>query len=233
MIVMPANATGWFWHSLARETGRLGHLYSPGAQRGPWPWFPYALDNGAFSCWDRETNRFDHAKWQATEYAWRRLLFWAQCAPTRPIWSIVPDVPGNADATMAQWLAFAPAVVRAGFPLAVAVQDGMMPQDVRRLQPAPVVICVGGTTEWKWQTVEMWCSEFPRVHVLRCNSPKRLWELERMGCESTDGTGWNRGDREQTSGLEAWARTGGKPVDSPLWPHVCRGERNPAQLRFA
>ena len=44
MIVMPANATGWFWHCLARETGRIGHLYSPGAQRGPWPWFPFALD---------------------------------------------------------------------------------------------------------------------------------------------------------------------------------------------
>lgn len=51
MIVMPANSSGWFWHSLARETGRLGHLYSPGGQRGPWPWFPYALDNGAYACW--------------------------------------------------------------------------------------------------------------------------------------------------------------------------------------
>ena len=46
MIVMPANSSGWFWHSLARETGRLGHLYSPGGQMGPWPWFPYALDKG-------------------------------------------------------------------------------------------------------------------------------------------------------------------------------------------
>ena len=35
MLVMPANSTGWFWHCLGRETGRIGHLFSPGAQRGP------------------------------------------------------------------------------------------------------------------------------------------------------------------------------------------------------
>lgn len=230
---MPANASGWFWHSLARETGRLGHLYSPGAQRGPWPWLPYALDNGAFSCWNPATNHFDEAKWASTEAAWRRLLFWAQCASARPLWSIVPDVPGNAAATIERWARFAPDVQRAGFPLAVAVQNGMTPLDVWALRPAPEVVCVGGTTEWKWLTAAMWCSEFRRVHVLRCNSPAKLDELEAMGCESTDGTGWNRGDRTQTSGLEAWARARARPTTAPLWPYVCRSDRNPAQLKFA
>lgn len=232
VIVMPANATGWFWHSLARETGRLGHLFSPGAQRGPWPWFPYALDNGAFSCWTPATNSFDDAKWQAMEYSWRQLLFWAQCASASPLWSIVPDVPGNAAATMDRWAHYAPDVARAGFPLALAVQDGMTAADVRALSPSPEVICVGGTTDWKWKTASMWCAEFRRVHVLRCNSPTRLYELERMGCESTDGTGWSRGDRVQTAGLEAWARSGSKPVTTPLWPYVCRSDRSPSQLKL-
>lgn len=229
---MPANASGWFWHTLARETGRLGHLYSPGAQRGPWPWFPYALDNGAFSCWDQATNTFDDVKWEQTERAWRQLIFWATAAAERPLWAIVPDVPGNAEATIERWPRFAPDLERAGITLAVAVQDGMSPADVRALTPAPRVICVGGTTEWKWSTAALWCESFPRVHVLRCNSPERLHELERMGCESTDGTGWSRGDRKQTAGLEAWARSYVRPFTGPLWPYVCRADREPAQLKL-
>lgn len=233
MIVMPSNSTGWFWHSLARETGRIGHLYSPGAQRGPWPWFPYALDNGAFSCWEPAANTFDQARWSRTEPEWRRLLFWSQAAPIRPRWAIVPDVPGNAAATIERWPVFAQIVRAAGIPLAVAVQDGMSTEDVRQLVPRPDVVSVGGSTDWKWSTVERWCRDFPRVHLLRCNMPERLQYLEDIGCESTDGTGWNRGDRRQTKGLEEWVRR--RPIRSsdPLWPFVCRGPKTDRQMAFA
>lgn len=231
MIVMPSNASGWFWHSLARETGRLGHLYSPGAQRGPWPWFPYALDNGAFSCWEPVKNTFDAEKWAVTERAWQRLIVWAQIAAIKPRWAIVPDVPGNAVATFAKWAEFAPGI--RSVPLALAVQDGMEVEQVRGLSPAPTVICVGGSTGWKWASVERWARAFPRVHLLRCNAPARLYDLEAMGVESCDGTGWNRGDRKQTSGLEAWARSKAKPVTSDLWPHVCRQAKDKLQETFA
>lgn len=232
MIVMPANSSGWFWHSLARETGRLGHLYSPGAQRGPWPWFPYALDNGAFSCWEPKSNRFDDAKWEVTERAWQRLLVWSQAAPVRPLWMVVPDVPGNAERTLDRWFQYAPELRRSGFTLALAVQDGMSIDEVGTLPTQPDVIAVGGTTKWKWETVALWAKHFPRVHLLRCNSPAKLYELEELGIESCDGTGWSRGDRKQTAGLEGWARSRAKPVDSPLWPHVCRKARVPEQESF-
>lgn len=228
---MPANATGWFWHALARETGRLGHLYSPGAQRGPWPWFPYALDNGAFSCWDPKSNAFDDAKWAGIEHAWNRLVVWAEIAPLKARWAIVPDVPGNAARTFERWEKFAPGLTR--IPRALAVQDGMTPTDVLALRIKPEVIAVGGSTDWKWATVAEWAARFPRVHLLRCNSPTRLYELESMGVESCDGTGWSRGDRKQTSGLEEWARSRAAPVTSPLWPHVCRAPRCPEQEAFA
>lgn len=228
---MPANSSGWFWHSLARETGRLGHLYSPGAQRGPWPWFPYALDNGVFACWDQKTNTVDAAKWAVTEQTWFRLLFWAEAAPTQPAWAVVPDVPGNSAATLERWATHAHHV--AAFPRALAVQDGMTAADVRALKVQPDVIAVGGTTEWKWATVAEWAQNFPRVHLLRCNSPTKLYELEEMGVESCDGTGWSRGDRKQTAGLEGWARSRARPVDSPLWPHVCRVPKNKDQESFA
>lgn len=222
---MPANSTGYeFWHPLARETGRLGHLYSPGAQRGPWTWFPYALDNGAYSCWAPGVNCFDDAKWERTEPEWRRLLFWAQAAPIQPLWALVPDVPGNAARTIERWAKYAPEVAACKFQLAVAVQDGMMPLDVQRLSPTPAVIFVGGSTEWKWGTVETWCENFPRVHVGRCNAPERFDWLQERKVESTDGTGMNRGDRKQTRGVEEWCRRHADPkyIDVPLWPYVCR-----------
>jgi hypothetical protein len=230
MIVMPANSSGWFWHALARETGRLGHLYSPDAQRGPWPWFPYALDNGAFSAWDQASNTWDESAW--SEAAWRRLLVWSQTTGQRPRWAIVPDVPGDAARTLERWATFAPVVRDMGIPAALAVQDGMTPDDVRSL--GADVIAVGGSTEWKWATVASWAAAFPRVHLLRCNSPARLAELDGLGVESCDGTGWSRGDRAQTSGLEAWCRQHARPVTRwPLWPHVCREPRIKGQMRFA
>lgn len=232
MLVMPANSSGWFWHCLARETGRIGHLYSPGGQRGPWPWFPYALDNGAFSCWDMDSNKFSEEKWAKVESEWRRLLLWSQCANQKPLWAIVPDVPGNAEATVERWGRFAWMVQDAGIQLAVAVQDGMSSETVRRLHPAPDVIAVGGTTEWKWDTAEMWCSEFERVHLLRCNSPEKLAWLESVGCESADGTGWNRGDRKQTKGLEDWARKDPTAHTSNLFEYVCKSPKRD-QMAFA
>ena len=230
MIVMPANSTGWICHSLARETGRLGHLYSPGAQRGPWPWLPYALDNGAYSCWDERTNSYDDGMWRALEPEWNLLILWAQSAPVAPLWAIVPDVPGDAAATFDYWERFAPQM--GGFTRALAVQNGMTVDQVEALSPAPSVIAVGGSTEWKWDTVAMWAAAFPRVHLLRCNSPTRLYDLERWGVESCDGTGWFRGDRTQTEGLEEWARSRAAPVSSPLWPHSCRQPKEPKQRSF-
>lgn len=224
MIVMPANASGWFWHCMARETGRIGHLYSPGAQRGPWPWFPFALDNGAFSCWDMATNTFDESKWSATEKAWQALLYWAASSIERPRWAIVPDVPGNAEATLSRYEKYVQQVFDAEILPAIAVQDGMTSEQVKALIPGPSVICVGGTTEWKWATVEYWKNAFPRVHVLRCNSPEKLYWLESLGVESCDGTGWNRGDRKQTAGLEAWARSKANPITTSLTPYASRAK---------
>lgn len=233
MIVMPANATGWLWHSMARETGRIGHLFSPGAQRGPFPWFPYALDNGAFSCWDMRANCFDHDKWATKEEEWRKLLIWAQFQDCKARWAIVPDVIGDGQATLQQWSKYAPTVQAAHIPLAVAVQDGMTRDDVRSLSPRPDVIAVGGTTEWKWATVEMWARSFPRVHVLRCNSPQKLYELEAMGVESCDGTGWNRGDKTQTRGLEEWARQKAIPTAHYLADYTCKKPKDKNQITFA
>lgn len=229
---MPANSTGWFWHCLARETGNLGHLFSPGAERGPWPWFPYALDNGAFSCWTQDTNEFDHDKWETIEPRWRQMIYWASSAVQSPLWAIVPDVVGDMKATFEKWDKHYRTVVDAGIVPALAVQDGMVPADVRSLDNLPSVICVGGSTVWKWETVSMWSKEFSRVHVLRVNSPSKLDYLQALGVESCDGTGWNRGSREQTEGLERFVRRDPKPKLYSLSRYVCRKSKN-GQMEWA
>lgn len=225
---MPANATGP-WHVPARETGRLGHLYSPGAQRGPYLHFPYALDNGAYSCWTRRTNTWHEEKWLQQEPEWKKLIAWGNFERQRPLWAIVPDVVGNGDATLERWGKYAHFISNFGIPLAIAVQDGMTVEQVRALVPAPAVVCIGGTDEWKWLTVEAWAKAFPRTHLLRCNAPNRLDYLLNLGIESCDGTGWNRGDPKQTLGLMSWLYRNKRPI--PGLPEVpnylfCRGQRD-------
>jgi hypothetical protein len=233
LIVIPANCSGWFWHCLARETGRVGHLYSPGGQRGPWPWLPYRLDNGAFACWNMKTNEFDVEKWQRVEPDWRRLLYWSATATQNALWGIVPDTPGNAEDTFRKWARYSQTVVDAEIPLAIAVQDGMEPADVAKLRPAPSVVCVGGSTDWKWKTVATWADHFRRVHVLRVNELAKLELLESLGVESCDGTGWGRGRRERVDGLESFLRRNVSPRIYSMANYTCRTPRKNGQTEWA
>lgn len=191
---MLANNTGIRTGYLAgRFPSKVGHLFSPGAHRGPYEFCRFALDNGAYGA-------FTSGKpWD--EGAWLHLLDWAQVMGQRPLWTLVPDVVANRNATLANWSKYAPMAATYGWPLGFAVQDGMVPKDV----PADAeVIFVGGTTDWKWATVGLWCANFPRVHVGRVNTYRRLWQCHDLGAESIDGTGWMRGDQVQYRGLLAY-----------------------------
>jgi hypothetical protein len=181
VIVMVANRTGVEVGYLAgKYPGLVGHLYSPGAERGPYPFLPYALDNGAFVAWEKR-RPFDEAEW-------KRLLLWAAMSGQRPLWSIVPDVVADRAATLANWDRYAAEVRRFGFRPALALQDGMTFDDV---PDADCVLFIGGTTEWKEAAIRPWCERFPgRVHVGRVNTWRRLWECYQAGATSVDGTGW-------------------------------------------
>ncbi len=188
---MPANNTGVRTGYLAgRFPGKIGHLFSPGSQRGPFEFIPYCLDNGRFGAGE---------EW--SEAAWLKMLNWARLSGQRPGWALVPDVVGDRTGTLDSWRQYVAVVRGYGWPLAFAVQDGMTPLDVP--EEAQVVF-VGGTTEWKLQTLAMWCGAFPRVHIGRVNTYKRLWLCHDAGAESIDGTGWMRGDQIQYRGLMAY-----------------------------
>lgn len=193
MIVMPANNTGFEMGWLAGKYGQLGWLMSPGGWRQPKRGLPYALDNGAFPAW---TNG---KPWN--EDAFIQLLESARLAPYPPLWVIAPDVVTDRLGTITRWIEWRPALRDYGWPLAFAVQDGMTQADV---PPDADVIFVGGSTEWKRDTVLQWCRNNPRVHVGRVNDYDFLRECHKAGVESCDGTGWFRGDQAQLGGLERY-----------------------------
>lgn len=198
---MPANQTNELVHLWAgRWPGSIGHLYTPARTERVRPWIPYVLDNGRFSEAVRGAP-FDEAGFLRHL---ERYAFLSQ----RPGWVVVPDVPFDGEATLRWWDQWAPRLAEYGIPLAMAVQDGMATKDVS--DRGPDVIFVGGTTEWKWETVGEWCRVFPRVHVGRVNSPRRLYELAGLGAESCDGSGWFRGKSPQVVGLARYlAETNG------------------------
>ena len=189
MRIMLANNTGPLVRELASQfPDKIGHLYSPGAQRAPVA--QLALDNGAYAMGE---------KWEPAP--WLQLLDWTKANRITPSWVLVPDVVGSREWTLERWRLYWHVAARYGWPLAFAVQDGMMPEDV----PARAeVVFVGGTTKWKWDTMAMWCSAFPRVHVGRVNSYRKLWRCDDAGAESCDGTGWLRGRQYQVRGLRAY-----------------------------
>jgi hypothetical protein len=197
MIVYPANNS----HAHTLELvfpGSLGILFSPSGKRKPKN-LPYALDNEMFSAWAKsgfaKSMEQQRAHWDSS--AFLDALVWCGKQEKPPKWVVVPDVPGNAIETKNQFKVWLPHMEKTGFQLAMAVQDGMTPDDV----PDGVVCFLGGTTEWKWQNLELFCENCPRVHVGRVNRYRHLWRCDDAGAESVDGSGFFRGDQDQLRGL--------------------------------
>lgn len=206
MLMVANQSRAEFHWAAGAYPGRIGHLYSPGAQ-AVYPWMPYALDNAAYGAFKNGT------VWDADEF--ERLLAWAAKRKERPLWVLCPDVVGDRSGTLSRWREWEPRLREHGWPVAFAVQDGMAAADV----PATAdLIFVGGTTRWKWRTLRGWCRDFPRVHVGRVNGEPALWTCVEFGAESCDGTGWwcqARGRRAQLlKFLERFA-AGDRTLPSP------------------
>lgn len=181
MRVMVATNSSQVTRQMAKSNpDRIGWLIGPSFWKNPINGIAYALDNDAFTAWR------DKTEWD--ELAWLEMLDKAAKQSKPPLWCLVPDVVADRERTIEKWHVHSPKVKQLGFPTAFAVQDGMSLQDVP--EDADVVF-IGGTTSWKWRTLEMWTSLFSRVHVGRVRQ-KMLMECYRLGAESCDGTGWFR-----------------------------------------
>ena len=145
---------------------------------------PYALDNGAWSCYQRGVS-FDTV---AFETALDKLGRGAD-------WITVPDIVAGGLRSLRfseSWLAR----VSDYAPPLLAVQDGITPADVRGLVGKEVGIFLGGTTEWKLETMRAWgelaAERGAYFHIARVNSVKRINKCVAAGGHSFDGTSVTR-----------------------------------------
>ena len=173
MFPKPSNCFVHYW--AGKYPGRIGALYSPHYWSKPRFYFPYVLDNGCFTCWEPD------------EFV-KMLFKTRECH--KPLWVCVPDVVGDAAATVELYETWASVVQAFGYNLAFVAQDGMEPSDV----PTNAVACfVGGTTDWKLENAHKFKGVRPWLHIGRVNTIKRLLWAKEIGADSIDGTGWFRG----------------------------------------
>ena len=147
--------------------------------------FPYALDNGAWTSFQRG-EPFDEAAFS------KAVTLLGEGAD----WTVLPDIVGGGHRSLAYSLSWLPRLAPLPGKLLIAVQDGMGPDDVRPYLGARVGIAVGGTTEWKIRTIPSW-GVLARetgcyLHVLRVNSVKRVRLCQDARADSFDGSGPSR-----------------------------------------
>lgn len=145
--------------------------------------FRYGLDNGAWSA-HQHGKRLDICAFERAVDGMGRAADWIVC----------PDVVADAAATLGmaeQWL---PRLSK--FRVLLAVQDGMTSDDVAPWLGSSVGIFVGGSTEWKLQTLPYWGAVSRdrkcHLHVGRVNTWTRIAACRAAGAHSFDGTSVSR-----------------------------------------
>lgn len=147
--------------------------------------FPYALDNGAWTSFQKG-EPFDV---RAFERALEELGAGAD-------WVVAPDIVGGGLRSLdltCSWLDY----LKSGSRLVlIAVQDGMVPRDVCDLLSDRVGLFLGGSTEWKLATMPMWghLAAMARCyyHVARVNTRQRIFLCAEAGAHSFDGSSVTR-----------------------------------------
>jgi hypothetical protein len=183
MFVMPSNHSSPAIHYWAGRYREIAWLIGPKSfgKAKLRKWIPYALDNDVFSAFTEKK------PWD--EYKYFKGLDRARMEAQKPMWAAVPDAVADRKQTLNLWDKYAARVASYGWPLAFVVQDGMTLNDIP--QEASIVF-VGGSTKFKWSTLNMWLESGKRIHVGRVNSMDRVWLCHDLGVESVDGTGWFR-----------------------------------------
>ena len=144
--------------------------------------FPYAIDNGAWTAYQQKTT-FDDG-------AFRRLV---ASHGADADWIAVPDIVAGGVESLAFSLSWLPELRRVGARLLIPVQDGMNPEDVRpHVSTGAVGVFVGGSTEWKIETIPVWGAWAQRLglwcHVGRVNTGRRIAHCLLAGVTSIDGS---------------------------------------------
>lgn len=138
----------------------------------------------------------DNGKWTAhtTGAPWSEAAFVAmvQALGLSAQWTLVPDIVAGGLESLAlsrEWLPRLEFLCRMRL---IAVQDGMEPADLEPLVGPDVGIFLGGSTEWKLQTMKRWGAFAHEAgchyHVGRVNTAKRMALAIGAGAHSADGS---------------------------------------------
>lgn len=160
-------------------TGRIGLLQTPRTRYRLEGVAVWAMDNGCFTDTYPGDDEYIATLSKYDEHK-DRCLFVA-----------VPDVVGDAGATLGNWPRMAPRIKAAGWPVALVLQDGMTPDSIPWAEVDWVF--VGGSDDFKLgPDAERLILEAKKrdikVHVGRVNSHKRYRKFAALGCDSADGT---------------------------------------------
>lgn len=146
---------------------------------------PYAIDNGAWTAHQQGTP-FDAALFE-------RLL---ESHGAGADWIVVPDCVGDAARSLDMAREWIPRLGDLAKKSLVVIQDGAKESDMLALAPAVRGFFLGGSTEYKLQTMERW-GKFCRsvgayYHIGRVNSRRRIAQAMSAGADSVDGTSGTR-----------------------------------------
>jgi hypothetical protein len=177
MRLLVSGATTTLEELASAWPNHLGRLLTPATGNNPdrMASLPWAADNSAFSAWD--------------EPAFVRLVARLSGRPAC-LFLAVPDVVGDAHATLEAFRSWVPRLRPAGLPLALVGQDGAaaLPWDDFDSY------FIGGTDAWKlsrasWHLAQEAKDRGKHLHMGRVNSIRRLDVAYAWGCDSVDGSG--------------------------------------------
>lgn len=147
--------------------------------------FPYMIDNGAFTYFQQGV------PYDAEPF--RRLL--ASHGSGADL-IVAPDIVAGGIQSLEMSLAWLPELSAYGPRVLIPVQDGMTTDDLRPWVSDRVGVFLGGSTEWKEQTMPYW-GQFCReascyYHVGRVNTLRRIYMALEAGADSCDGSSASR-----------------------------------------
>lgn len=122
----------------------------------------------------------------------------------------VPDVVGDAAATLASFARWAPELERRGLPLGLVAQDGMTVAELDELTPRLAALFIGGSTEWKEGPQAAELAQAAKraglwVHWGRVNTRRRFDLIVATGAaDSFDGSKWARFRKTYLPGGLLW-----------------------------
>jgi len=145
--------------------------------------FPYAIDNGAWTAFQQNAP-FDEAAFMKV----------VESHGGDADWVILPDIVAGGSDSLRFSMKWMDWTLQRTTRVLIAVQDGMVLDDVRSVLCDRVGLAIGGSTEWKERCLGRgtFSGTGSYLHALRVNSKRRIRLCQDAGCDSMDGSSASR-----------------------------------------